>query len=244
MEKIVSEEELKQGDGKEGRPAYVAYQGKVYDVSASKMWRNGEHIRRHHAGMDLTADLPAAPHDASVFTRPTVAAVGSLPAAEKPVETAAAPAPAEEKGRPSWFEWFLDRHPHPTSVHFPVAYSAAIAVFLILYVLTNDRNFEAGAYYLLWGAAGMGAVATLLGLVSWWFNYRHKIFWTFLGKIGLAVAFLVLAVVALTLRVGHETLMINREPFWWVYFVDTVVLMVLAVSGLGLIGDIIMWGKK
>jgi predicted heme/steroid binding protein/uncharacterized membrane protein len=240
MEKIVSEEELKQNDGKEGRPAYVAYQGKVYDVSGSKMWRNGEHIRRHHAGMDLTADLAAAPHKDDVFQRATVAAVGSLPAPEP----AAVEAGAEEKKLPGWFEWFLNRHPHPVSVHFPIAYSAAIAVFLLLYVLTNNVFFEVGGYYLLWGAAGMGVVATALGFVTWWFNYRHKIFWTFLVNIGVSIVFLALAVLALSLRVGHDTLMTNRDPNWWIYFVDVVVFMVLAVSALGYVGDLIMWGKK
>jgi predicted heme/steroid binding protein/uncharacterized membrane protein len=240
MEKIFSEEELKQNDGKEGRPAYVAYEGKVYDVTTSKLWRNGEHIRRHHAGLDLTADLPAAPHDASVFTRETVKPVGTIPAPEKP----AAEAAAEEKGLPRWFEFFLDRHPHPISVHFPIAYSAAVAVLLILFVLTDRVSFELGAYYLLWGAVGMGVVAPVLGLVSWWFNYRHKIYWTFLAKMALSLVFLVLGVFALSLRVGNDMLMVARQGLWWAYFVDTVVLMVVVVSALGLVGDIIMWGKK
>ncbi len=239
-DKTFSQEELSKNDGQEGRPAYVAYKGKVYDVSASKLWRGGQHVRRHHAGGDLTSELPAAPHDESVFSREQIHAMGELAPTEKPAAAAA----EEEKGLPPWFEWFLDRHPHPTSVHFPVAYSAAIAVFLILYVLTNNVNFEIGGYYMLWGAAGMGVVAALLGFTTWWFNYQHKFLWTFLAKLGLSVVFLALAVLALTLRVGHASLMVNREPNWWVYFVDTVVLMVLAVSGLGLIGDIIMWGKK
>jgi predicted heme/steroid binding protein/uncharacterized membrane protein len=240
MEKIVAEEELKQNDGKEGRPAYVAYQGKVYDVTTSKLWRNGEHIRRHHAGMDLTADLPAAPHDASVFTRATVTPVGTMPVPEKP----AGEAMAEEKGLPPWFEFFLNRHPHPIAVHFPIAYSVGIAVLLILFVLTNKVSFEIGAYYLLWGAVGMGVVAPLLGLVSWWFNYRHKIYWTFLVKIALSLVFLILGIFALSLRIDNDMLMVARQGNWWLYFADTVVLMVVVAAALGWVGDIIMWGRK
>ncbi len=49
-------------DGEEGRPAYFAYNGKIYDVSRSKLWRNGRHMMRHQAGVDLTEILSQAPH--------------------------------------------------------------------------------------------------------------------------------------------------------------------------------------
>jgi predicted heme/steroid binding protein len=46
--------ELEKFDGNNGRPVYVAHKGKVYDVSNSKLWKNGLHMKRHHAGNDLT----------------------------------------------------------------------------------------------------------------------------------------------------------------------------------------------
>jgi len=55
-------EQLGHGDGQEGRPAYVAYQGKVYDVSDSPLWVGGVHMGRHRPGADLTAYLSQAPH--------------------------------------------------------------------------------------------------------------------------------------------------------------------------------------
>jgi len=48
-------------DGKEGRPAYVAFQGKAYDVTGLKLWKGGMHIK-HRAGEDLTDALGKAPH--------------------------------------------------------------------------------------------------------------------------------------------------------------------------------------
>jgi predicted heme/steroid binding protein/uncharacterized membrane protein len=54
--------ELAGFDGGEDRPAYVAYQGKVYDVSGSKFWKKGSHMMRHQAGVDLTEMLSQAPH--------------------------------------------------------------------------------------------------------------------------------------------------------------------------------------
>jgi len=49
-------------DGREGHPAYVAYKGKVYDVSTSPLWLRGLHQDEHLAGRDLTAELADAPH--------------------------------------------------------------------------------------------------------------------------------------------------------------------------------------
>ncbi len=49
-------------DGKEGRPAYFAYQGKIYDGSKSKFWKEGRHMGKHPAGQDLTEMLKTAPH--------------------------------------------------------------------------------------------------------------------------------------------------------------------------------------
>ncbi|WP_367187989.1 cytochrome b5 domain-containing protein, partial [Sulfuricurvum sp. RIFOXYD12_FULL_44_77] len=36
-----SEEELRQYNGKDGMPAYIAYKGQVYDVTSSKFWKEG-----------------------------------------------------------------------------------------------------------------------------------------------------------------------------------------------------------
>jgi predicted heme/steroid binding protein/uncharacterized membrane protein len=55
-------EELRNFDGREGRPAYVAYGGRIYDVTASRLWKDGSHARKHLAGSDLTGSLKTAPH--------------------------------------------------------------------------------------------------------------------------------------------------------------------------------------
>ncbi|MCX7990627.1 MAG: cytochrome B5 [Proteobacteria bacterium] len=56
-------------DGKEGRQAYIAYNGKVYDVTNSKLWPMGVHMGRHFAGEDLTRVLKLAPHGEDVLER-------------------------------------------------------------------------------------------------------------------------------------------------------------------------------
>ena len=52
--------ELAEYNGKNGK-TYVAYQGKVYDVSNSDLWKGGRH-KGHTAGKDLTEKLNKAPH--------------------------------------------------------------------------------------------------------------------------------------------------------------------------------------
>jgi predicted heme/steroid binding protein len=74
--KKISKAELARCDGREGRPAYIAYQGKVYDVAGSFLWKGGRHQAMHDAGMDLTGILDRAPHGADLLER--VPAVGIL----------------------------------------------------------------------------------------------------------------------------------------------------------------------
>ena len=61
-------EQLAWYDGKEGRPAYFGLAGKIYDASASKLWKQGVHMGRHNAGMDLTEALKLAPHGSEKIT--------------------------------------------------------------------------------------------------------------------------------------------------------------------------------
>lgn len=68
--------ELEEHNGKNGKPAYIAYQGKVYDISQSDLWRDGEHMGSHQAGNDLTEELELAPHSKEMLER--VKLVGKL----------------------------------------------------------------------------------------------------------------------------------------------------------------------
>lgn len=54
--------ELARFNGQDESPAYVAVDGKVYDVSNSSLWRNGKHQITHFTGKDLTEALERAPH--------------------------------------------------------------------------------------------------------------------------------------------------------------------------------------
>ena len=61
-QKVFTLEELAQYDGKDGRKAYVAVDGVVYDVSDKPLWAGGEHQNRVSAGMDLSEAILQSPH--------------------------------------------------------------------------------------------------------------------------------------------------------------------------------------
>jgi predicted heme/steroid binding protein len=75
----LTREELDQFDGRDGRPAYIGYEGVIYDVTRGDSWPGGLHMGRHQSGQDLTRDLALAPHnDERVREMPVVGAlVGS-----------------------------------------------------------------------------------------------------------------------------------------------------------------------
>jgi len=67
MGKTFSRKELVNFDGKNSRPAYIAYNGAVYDVTDNMFWAEGAHLQSHSAGIDLTTEIDNAPHGEEVF---------------------------------------------------------------------------------------------------------------------------------------------------------------------------------
>jgi predicted heme/steroid binding protein len=55
-------------NGQDKPEIWVAYNNVVYDVTSSRLWRNGKHYE-HWAGQDLTDELPDAPHTENVFDK-------------------------------------------------------------------------------------------------------------------------------------------------------------------------------
>ena len=72
--------ELAEYNGKNGK-TYVAYQGKVYDVSYSDLWKGGIH-KGHTAGKDLTEELNKSPHGPEIIKGFPV--VGTLKKLQRP----------------------------------------------------------------------------------------------------------------------------------------------------------------
>lgn len=106
-------EELHHFDGKEGRPAYIAYKGKVYDVSGSRLWKDGSHARKHLAGHDLSDALKTAPHgEEKVLSMPVAGRIVESHKIERPV---------------------------PVKIFYIFAYMNLVLVFLITFIIALWR---------------------------------------------------------------------------------------------------------
>ncbi len=77
-EGLITERELRRNTGERGTRKFIAYRGIVYDVTDCPKWRNDLHEQLHFAGQDLTSELPEAPHQEEVFSRPCVKIMGRL----------------------------------------------------------------------------------------------------------------------------------------------------------------------
>jgi len=65
---IYTKSQLALRNGQDKPMVWVAYQGTIYDVTESRLWKNGKHYE-HWAGQDLTEELADAPHTHTVFEK-------------------------------------------------------------------------------------------------------------------------------------------------------------------------------
>ncbi len=62
----VTKSQLALRNGQDKDQIWIAYRGKVYDVTGSRLWLKGKHYE-HWAGQDLSDELKDAPHTEKVF---------------------------------------------------------------------------------------------------------------------------------------------------------------------------------
>ena len=187
-------DELARFNGENGNPTYVAYDGKVYDVSESKLWRKGQHMKRHRSGNDLTGDIQAAPHESDVLERYPQVGIFKKTAVEEP----AIPQPLARLI--SRFP-FLRRHPHPMTVHFPIVFAFSTTIFNILYLVTGIKSFETTALHCLGGGIIFTVVGIATGFYTWWMNYMAKPLKAVKVKIPLTATMLITEIVIFIWRI-------------------------------------------
>ncbi|MGJ3235385.1 cytochrome b5 domain-containing protein [Marivirga sp.] len=66
--KKYSIQQLSLRNGQDKDEIWIAYKGIIYDVTDSKLWKNGTHYE-HWSGQDLTDELKDAPHTEKVFEK-------------------------------------------------------------------------------------------------------------------------------------------------------------------------------
>ncbi len=206
----------------------MAYNGKVYDVGGSSLWAGGNHQDLHTAGRDLSVHFADAPHDESVLQR--VRPVGRL-------------AQAEGGRLHPLLAYYLDLHPHPISVHFPIALSLASAAFLLIYMLADLSTLLNAAYYALLAAIAMAPFAALTGAASWWLNYERKLNRLFITKAVLSAVLLAVGLTAAVLWATNRDALAAGETVGWVYF-GLVMSIPLLALWLGKLGGQLVFPRK
>jgi len=216
-------EELASFNGKEGNAVYIAFEGRVYDVTKSRLWLKGLHMNRHPAGKDLSAEISAAPHGTEVLERyPQIGTIKKGPAEEL-------------KHLPLFLQNFLQRfpmarrHPHPMVVHFPIALLMASSLFVVLYLIFKNLSLEVTSFYLFILGAVSSPFAMATGLLTWWINYRLKLNYFVNRKIQLSILLLIFEVILILWRSS------NPEISSPIYFI-VMILLTPIVALLGYYG--------
>jgi len=222
----VTRQELEENNGKDGKPIWVAVKGTVYDISESQLWKDGRHMNTHEAGHELSLAIQAAPHSTEVFEDFEV--VGDLVDVEETHQS-------EFPEPPDALAKVLALHPHPMTVHFPIALSISAALFTFLFLVTSREAFETvGLYNLILGTIAT-PVAISMGLLSWYYNYGAT--WTriYRWKTGLSIQLAVFEALALII---YATAVHGSAAFGFWHWAYCLLVLALGptVMGLGYFG--------
>jgi predicted heme/steroid binding protein/uncharacterized membrane protein len=205
-------------NGKDGKSVYIVYQGRVFDVSQSRLWKTGIHMKRHQAGTDLTADIEAAPHGLEVLDRyPQVGVVKKEEVPERPM--------------PKFLSQLLiryplvRRHPHPMLVHFPIVFMFAAALFNLLYLITGIASFEITALHCLGGGILFTPLAILTGWFTWWLNYLARPMRPITIKIRFSILLMAVSISTFIWRIWDPGILISftgRDIFYFLLILSLV----------------------
>jgi predicted heme/steroid binding protein/uncharacterized membrane protein len=214
--KSFDERALSGFNGKDGKALYVAHRGKVYDLTESKLWKGGLHMKRHEAGQDLTTEIQAAPHGPEILERyPQVATFTEEAQPERPMPRALSKLLSRYP--------ILRRHPHPMVVHFPIVFTYATVLFNLLYLLTGVRGFEATAVHCLGGGILFTPVAIVTGWFTWWLNYLSQPMRAVTIKIRFSLLLMTVSIAAFVWRIKVSDILLRLD-------IDSVIYMLVILS--------------
>ncbi|AFM27084.1 DUF2231 domain-containing protein [Desulfomonile tiedjei] len=190
MDRQFDREGLAKNDGRENRPAFVAVNGTVYDVSASKRWAGGNHMKRHQAGTDLSMDIISAPHGLDVLDR-----FQSIGVYTPTLQAPSSPLKARVEDLLDTYPFFR-RHPHPAVVHVPVGFLTIAPFLVVLSIVFGSARTEWAAYCCVLVATVSIPPSIATGYFTWWINYDLHDSPIIASKRRLAWVTLILAVLA------------------------------------------------
>ena len=224
MEAFVKKDELQQYNGEEGKPVYISYKGKIYDVSKIKLWKDGVHMNIHKAGDDLTNDLSEAPHGEEVLHK--FEQVGIL-------ENESQYLYIDKKE--SLRDLYRKFHPHPTFVHFPIASLFLGALLQFLFLITKISSFESAAFYSIIFATVVQFPAVISGVFSWWLNYDLTLTPIFKNKLRYSAILLFMTCFVVVIRLFIGDISFRDDILSLIYniiiFINVPVVFILSFYG-------------
>ena len=231
-----TEEELRKYNGQDGAPAYIAFKGKVYDVSSSKLWKNGAHFKRHFAGIDLTPEMEDAPHADEVFEQ--FEPIGLfIPTTHK------TPQDEKEARKERYRQWYAAYHPHPMLVHFPIALHYFSGAADILFLLHPSVAYEETVFLSFLMATILGIFALFAGVFSWWVNYNLVKSKPFMIKLSGALFTLLVGLVPIVQMFSNSNIPFEKGLDGFIYH-SIIFLTVISVTIVGYYGGKITWGAR
>lgn len=207
-----SESQIKEYDGQDGRPTYVVYKGKVYDLTDSVRWPNGKHMGSHTAGKDLSGFIENAPHDESLLSKFPIVGVFEPE--------------AEEAGLGKLIRTL---HLHPKLVHFPIAYAVLTPVLALAYLLIGNTNLESASYYLLIFVFLSSPFGGLTGYASWKLNYGGAPRGVFSRKKLLSILLVLDSTICLIWRTIQPEILTSFSAQSYIYLVLLLIMPPIAI---------------
>lgn len=233
---FVKKDDLEKFHGQDGEKAYVSYKGQVYDVTDSRLWKNGKHVNKHVAGMDLTEAMDAAPHGMEVLERfeQIDKLEGFRVEKEKDKEKA--------KGKKALIKRLYKLfHPHPMLIHFPMGLLGFVVIMQGMFLYMKKDSFELASVYALVVAVLFMFPTIASGMVSWWVNYELTVNKLFMNKLIFSFVLLVMGIVELYIRYSIPDVAYGAGGMSMFYhFMLLANIPVLAVVGFN--GGKLSWG--
>jgi arsenite oxidase small subunit len=180
----ISPEDLKQFDGSNGKPLYIVFKGKIYDLSTSQLWLEGKHMGMHTRTDDLAEAIKTAPHgEDNVFRFPLV---GEL--SEAPMQ--APTAPTMEKPVAPHVQPPIRPHPpameRRTFLKLAAAAGGAVTVAALLSTLKAGTFVPPPTAVAAWPIVTVTNISKLTNLMPLVFYYPLTSTPNYLVKLGVA----------------------------------------------------------